>query len=379
MSEQELVFETSGGTRTFANSDVLEEWAQHEQEVFSWLAAVQNNVEPVRATKLQYSNFHSQLVSRTTQYKTQETAGGNTDAALANIRAILPQAPATFYLITSDSPEFKFIEAVRERENDEFAAYVLAMFTNDNAATTTAIATRAAYELQQFRNGTNETVGTVRKALDEIYKDFNTKSSATLGELDSQKISHEKRVEKLDSELDTFKNGKQEELDLFVGQNENKLSEIKEKYETELALQAPASYWTDKGKEHFWATIRYWFLTACAAGAFYWAIKDLIETFKPSLENIGGSLVIATATTIGIWTLRILSKLAIANYHLQNDAKERAVMVETYLSLLGSEGGLEKEDIRLVLDSVFRPSTTGLVKEDGVHSPLEVILKKIGQ
>ena len=73
-------------------------------------------------------------------------------------------------------------------------------------------------------------------------------------------------------------------------------------------------------------------------------------------------------STFCLWFVRLLVKLLLSNIHLRADADERVVMIQTFMALVShkeSREGLSKEDIALVLAPIFKPSTTGVIKDDG--------------
>jgi hypothetical protein len=81
-------------------------------------------------------------------------------------------------------------------------------------------------------------------------------------------------------------------------------------------------------------------------------------------------LLIATAATLlfltmFLWALRIVVRMYMTEHHLAIDAKARATLVETYLSLT-KEGGASDADRAIILASLFRPVTDGMVKEDAM-------------
>lgn len=84
-------------------------------------------------------------------------------------------------------------------------------------------------------------------------------------------------------------------------------------------------------------------------------------------------------TTILFWGGRILTRIYLGNVHLTNDAAERAVLIETYLAL-NADGGISPEERELMLRTVFRPSTDGVVRDDAAPflSP-QAILSALGK
>jgi hypothetical protein len=81
----------------------------------------------------------------------------------------------------------------------------------------------------------------------------------------------------------------------------------------------------------------------------------------------------------GVWIVRIFVRLFLSNVHLHTDAKERETMVLTYLALLrrGTLPGVEER--LFILDSLFRPSTTGIMKDDAVPLTAVEALSRINK
>lgn len=52
-----------------------------------------------------------------------------------------------------------------------------------------------------------------------------------------------------------------------------------------------------------------------------------------------------------------------SNYHLARDAEEREKLTYLYLSML-EKGAIDKEERKIILQSLFSRSDTGLLKED---------------
>jgi hypothetical protein len=66
-----------------------------------------------------------------------------------------------------------------------------------------------------------------------------------------------------------------------------------------------------------------------------------------------------------LWIGRLLLRFLISERHLAIDAEERVTMVMTYLALT-KEGSLDQGDRGIVLASLFRSGTDGIVKDDGI-------------
>ena len=91
--------------------------------------------------------------------------------------------------------------------------------------------------------------------------------------------------------------------------------------------------------------------------------------FHPSNEipwrQLGLFLLLSTFV---LWGVRLCVKLLLSNIHLEADAREREVMIQTFMAMMRhkeSREGVTKEDIAVVLAPIFSPSTSGVIKDDG--------------
>ena len=155
--------------------------------------------------------------------------------------------------------------------------------------------------------------------------------------------------------------------------NEQDLSNLKETYESHMVLEAPVKYWRAKRMQHNIAIkhiqkllIRGSIIAALVIGI---AAVLLLPDFHPSetipWRNLG---LFALISTLGLWFIRLMVKLLLSNIHLSADAREREVMIQTFMAMMRhkeSRDGVSKEDIAIVLAPIFKPSTSGVIKDEG--------------
>lgn len=100
------------------------------------------------------------------------------------------------------------------------------------------------------------------------------------------------------------------------------------------------------------------------------------ESFIKDLEdsNLPWYFLMIFATSSTFWIIRIIVKIALSNLHLSEDAHERVVMIYTYLSFI-QKGQLqdEKEDKKLILSSLFRPSNIGIIQDESSVTVTDII------
>lgn len=166
---------------------------------------------------------------------------------------------------------------------------------------------------------------------------------------------------------------------------EDDLNNLKTTFETHMQLKGPLIYWREKRREHTigkkrmaWASGVSGVLGAVAiAGAAYLFLpKETAPEIVP-WRNIGLFLFISTFV---LWLVRLLVKLMLSHIHLATDAREREVMISTFMALMRrqeSRDGVAKMDLALVLAPIFKPSTTGVIKDDGGPTTLTDFISRL--
>lgn len=155
----------------------------------------------------------------------------------------------------------------------------------------------------------------------------------------------------------------------------NQLDTLEQTYREKLALMAPVQYWNLKATNHKaaekWARrfVVAFFVLALPSlvtmfgGASWYLLQNVDRATPPGLYIIASA---GLATTAGVmfWIGRLLTKLYLSQHHLRQDAEERAVMTTTYLAFT-AERAADDADRAIILNALFRPTSDGIVKEDG--------------
>lgn len=153
-----------------------------------------------------------------------------------------------------------------------------------------------------------------------------------------------------------------------------------------LAMQDSFKFWADQGKSYnkqYWIYIALSFaitviLLICTSNFLnnsHLSISSVISCFADNNSTIKAEEIITKkeiwqygflilSITLTLWFVRILMKIALSNYHLTVDAKERIVMIRTYLALMQEGKGFEQDDKKVILDNVFRPTNHGIIKDE---------------
>lgn len=187
----------------------------------------------------------------------------------------------------------------------------------------------------------------------------------------SQLKEIQKSLKEHSDNLQNLHDTRQEKLDQFIDESDKKIEAWKKAHREEINLKEPVTFWSAKQRSSLiaWIVLGIVFIAGLVVSgrilvdqshSIYEGLKvgDKIEYWRVAAMLLLGGL--------AFWFLRILSKIFLSQLHAWSDAQERVTMVQTYLSLLQDGKGLGTEDRRLILEALFRPAPSGIIKDDGV-------------
>lgn len=164
---------------------------------------------------------------------------------------------------------------------------------------------------------------------------------------------------------------------------DRQLSGFGEKLREKTKIDAARDYWEEKANEHGNAKKR-WAWWAGGPGAVGLAAILCVVLFSSPDPVTGEKLVdyvplvryialVALLVMATTWAVRVPLRIFLTHVHLETDANERKVMIDTYISLVEQEVNAETRtaERERLFEVVFRHSSDGLVKDDAY--PLEVL------
>lgn len=213
--------------------------------------------------------------------------------------------------------------------------------------------------LQTFKNNI-ELASTNYCALNESYTTAFREQQKRLQEIQEQTNNHFSEFEK--NNVSYFEEANQ------------RVSELEHLYGEKLRLSKPAEYWAKLKKSYsikgyVWFGVSGLFAIAIIALLLGVLINDII-IFSPEanwIENLKNSAILTLIASIGIYILRLTTKMALSSHHLADDARERENLSYFYLSLI-EKGAVTDKERALVLNALFSRSDTGLLKGDSSPS-----------
>ena len=236
----------------------------------------------------------------------------------------------------------------------------------DNISSKTAISAFREESTAALDNQVDK-LGAVERQAAEIRNSI-TAATSEIAQLNARVSGANKNLnEEIRIEFEKSKTAMTNELSQIQGDVKTQIESHRQAVADQITTSEAHTYWATKKKFH---AVGFWIgtvVTAVAAVGSLWAVWCLwMQYFSTDNGfhpwNMGFA---AFTATVLLLMLRLLSRITISNLHLATEADERVVMTKTYLAF-GEYGKLSDEHRTLMLNALFRPSTTGLVKEDAV-------------
>ncbi|WP_371373445.1 DUF6161 domain-containing protein [Thalassotalea aquiviva] len=190
----------------------------------------------------------------------------------------------------------------------------------------------------------------------------------------------QEQTETQTADLETHKEEFKKKFKDALANSKTDLENLTKTYDDKLALHAAVKYWGIQQNSHNDKAKLY----AKALGATTFVVLLTIILFaiwgldKPFKEVAVSRLVTAAAiTTFGIWIIKVVGNIFMSHLHLATDAQERRTMIHTYLALTRKGQGPKEEDRQLILQTLFRPSTTDMVKNDQGPTQLVDLINRL--
>jgi hypothetical protein len=378
----------NGGVFTFGTLEEIDLWLDKEQRFWAWIGSVPRDESVLQQVWERMEEARGRIRRAFDHARNQENQPVF-ESAIEALRTQINNSFSEGQLLHSTTPRAQLIEA--ERASDpKRAIYALAHFLGVGTMHNARPYAQGTFDALCFDKGVVGVADAERRALkllqketQEILDDLRTKVRTNSEE--SGRINKDLR-ERLAEHEASHGTLMEEHKAAHVGELERarvELENISRTYEERTALQAPVMYWRGKRRKHKILAIVFGIATALAmlGGGLlaYWEILWLLEGLEPDQYpapwKIGGLLISATLI---LWVIRILVRIFFSNLHLEADASERMTMVQTYLALIRKGKGPKDEDRQLILQTLFRPASTGIVKDDAVPPSILEWLTRVG-
>lgn len=156
----------------------------------------------------------------------------------------------------------------------------------------------------------------------------------------------------------------------YYAERDKRCAELEKLYDEKLKLEAPAQYW-ETLKKSYTISGAIWFGVSIimAVGIVVGLVKllnwlpNIFTEDSHWVDVFKNSAIITVITSVAVYILRIMVKMAMSSFHLARDAKERHNLSYFYLALIQDKAITDKERA-LVINALFSRSDTGLLKSE---------------
>ncbi len=356
--------------KSFSSMEELEKWISNEQDYFGW---VQNTTKKNN----HLSNLNSRLnrfwqeIHQTINHANQQLENETKDQTEETYQ-YLGNKIGLIYTdlgpLISSSGEAKFINSIKDND-PVLAAFLLYFFIDRNLFFNDSKWIEAVFYGLQFLKGSESNIEFEKSSLLELKSTWEENYSKLRENYIDLNIKERELGVRHENQLKTQKN----KFNEFIESGTEEINNIANTYDQQMSLQSSVSYWNKRWKRHnklakifgYVSLVTGIALTGCLIGFSL----HLLEGMDPS--TYWKLAILGIATSFSAWIVRILVKIFLSNLHLSTDAKERVTMIKTYLAMLRDGEGLADEDRQIILQTVFRPSHVGIVKDEG--SPANII------
>lgn len=362
------------GTLTLSDFSALEAWFSEEKSKFNnWISSASRKNRNISTIHNSLNQQWRNIDSKINQVK-QHINAENFESHLNGLVQFIEQIYSEGKLLNSTSPRGKFV--FKEKEKDEVSsAFALAYFINLGITSNEPKSLEGAFIALQFDKGIKSNIDSEKGSLQELRSKWESEYNSSV----EQYSEASKNTKELNDKYEKQIKDQSTQFTDSIKNNKKSFDDLIEVYDKKLALQSSTSYWDKKRKSHRLFSIIFGFISlslGCLI-AYYLnnAIQEILQkTNKPEYWQL---ITIAIYTSLAVWVMRILVRIFLSNLHLATDAKERVTMITTYIAMLREKDGLKDEEKQLILQTVFRPSSTGIIKDEASPPTIVDIFAKL--
>jgi hypothetical protein len=283
-------------------------------------------------------------------------------------RSILEAQAYLFAFLDSRSFQFD------ARDNDSWKGFISGLVERHSISTNPPTAYKAAVDsIEDLHAKTERLLADKQTEIDKLHRDYET----LRGTCHDTEAKHRQLLS------ETLTRAQREHEDL-VKTHQGSMVLLQKTFRENMTLRAPVEYWEQRVTHHkeranilgWWSFGSMGLLAASALLVAFWVLSDIPPGGTPQTWKV---VVLALVGTLGIWAVRLIVRIFLSHTHLATDASERVVMVKTYLALLEGDKLPSDDDRKLILQTLFRSASDGIVKDEGLPHPGLELLTKLGK
>jgi len=392
-----ITIKTEAGSKWFDDPDKLLAWVQVQRQLYRFHVNVSNRYSANNwfvASDNCWNALQQQITNGLGRFKNDPT---NYNNHVTNWINTFQNNLSSKQIFTEDAPFASFIQR-QAKLRPEYGVAAIAVIFNINLTGLDRFVLDGIKQAEDYVSGSSDQVNDQSESMqqlrdlwdEELTEKRDGWVSEYQGKIDEATIQNQKvdgligswqeQTETQTTDLESHKQQFKEKFSSELTKAKEDLENLTKTYDDKLALQASVRYWKSQEKYHKSASI--WF--AIATGVAVAIVLYSLITFANNHLAVGFKdiqvsrlLISALLASFGVWIVKICANLFMSHNHLRTDAQERRTMIHTYLALLRKGQGPREEDRQLILQTLFRPSNTGMIKEDAGPSNLVDMVNRL--
>ncbi|WJG10247.1 DUF6161 domain-containing protein [Aliiglaciecola sp. LCG003] len=392
-----ITIKTETGSKWFDDPDKLLAWVQQQRQLYGFHGNVSQRYQMAQLFNTfdnSWNNLQQQITDGLRRFKNDPD---NYNKRVEQFSNSFSSYLTNKQLFTEEAPFAPFVQR-QAKKSVELGLAALAVAFDANVSPVDRKMYQGLQQADNYFAGSEDRIKDEADSLQQLKERWDEEQT---NQRDNWVNEYQLKIDEAtrqNSKVDGLISDWQEQTETQTADLETHKEEFKKKFKDELAnaktdLENLTKTYDDKLALH--AAVKYWGiqqdshndkakLYAKALGATTVVVLLTIILFaifgldKPFKEVAVSRLVTAAAiTTFGIWIIKIVGNIFMSHLHLATDAQERRTMIHTYLALTRKGQGPKEEDRQLILQTLFRPSTTDMVKNDQGPTQLVDLINRL--
>lgn len=378
-----ITIKTERGSKWFDTPQKLIQWIQDQRKSYITLNQLAQQYH-VNLGKLDsaWNTLHN-TASRFQQLSNQPD---QYDDQISQFKKQFSDFLSREEIFTEDAPFFSFFSSQKEVSSIKGLA-VLVVHFGWNVKPIDYQMLLALEETQDYFDGNQQAINDQAQTMQALRHSWDMELTGHRDSWTSNYSDQLVEVEKLAGDAEALiqewssaQADHKKELNEKLEKAETDLENLRRTYDEELSLRAPVKYWQMQHINHHKKAVGFGVaLLGVTLTVLCTIIVFSAYTLDMPLMDVTLSKIFAAAaiTTIGLWLIKILANIFMSHLHLATDAQERRTMIHTYLALIRKGQGPAEEDRQLILQTLFRPSSTDMIKNDQGPSQLVDMINRL--
>lgn len=379
-----ITIKTETGSKWFDEPEKLLAWVQQQRQLYAFHGQLSQRYQMHQLFSTfdgSWNNLQKQITQGLQRFKNDPD---NYNTRVEQFSQEFANLLKHKQLFTDEAPFYDFIQR-QASKSSEFGLAAIAVVFDVNIAQIDRKMYQGLQEADAYITGNQDRVRDEADSLQKLKERWDeeqtsqrdtwiTEYQTKIDEATHQNLKvdglisdWQDQTETQTADLETHKEQFKAKFDDELASAKTDLENLTKTYDDKLALHAAVRYWGIQQKSNRNKAIGFGIVMLLMIIAVVTTLMVFVDThLNTTIKDVALNklITVAVITTFGIWLIKVAANIFMSHLHLTTDAQERRTMIHTYLALTRKGQGPKDEDRQLILQTLFRPSTTDMVKND---------------